>query len=447
VILFLAFHKRLNPLLNGILIGCVVAIIVNQAGFINLIIFALSLLILMPLIYLMRPELVQLKLVVTFFVAGLSAVLLSISKVSAVMAFMRFFPRFIEDDYGKTYAQGLIGLLKQLTAFSFVIPYHLLTDGKIETITVFLQKAIGTDFGVWENNISLSPGLIILLMLGAGFAMFRISKARLHISMSKVVAILLLGMALWLVTDMSLAQGWLFGLVKPLPVISSLHANIRYTAAFIFPLAILGASIFHEIFKDRKFGDQAMFVILELSTLGMLSLYLVIPQDTYDRSYKISSSLATYARLDKGWNPALQTVSDITDIETFELQSSNLVVQDPIFGYQGEYFKPQVIPGPIMQIRDGHYNMTNPASYVFPKENNLQPFEPFRADEKSDLELFINHKQPDLRISNWQKFANGLNLAALLAAALYLIFELTKGSLKVWQSKSQRNLLPKERVI
>jgi hypothetical protein len=74
--------------------------------------------------------------------------------------------------------------------------------------------------------------------------------------------------------------------------------------------------------------------------------------------------------------------------------------------------------------------MTNPAGYVFPEENNLQPFEPFRENEKTDLELFINHKQPNLKISNWQKFADGLNLAALIAAFLYLIFEIAKGSIR-----------------
>lgn len=446
-IFFLLFSKRINSLLAGILIGFVVAMIVNQAGFIILIIFALSLLITLPVIYLLRSDLLNLKFFITALLGGFSAVLLSISKVSAVIAFMRFFPRLIEDDYGKTYTQGLIGLLKQLTAFSFIIPYHLFTDGRIEKITLFFQKATGTDFGVWENNISLSPGLIILLLLGAGFAIFSISRAKRHISMGKGIVILLLGLAIWLVIDMSLAQGWLFGLVKSLPVISSLHANIRYTAAFIFPLAILGALIFHEIFKDRNFGNQAMFVVLALSALGMLSLYFVIPQDTYDRSYKISSSLATYAKIDKGWNPALQKVSNITDIETFDLQSSNLVPQDPIFGYQGEYFKPQVIPGPIMEIRDGHYNMTNPASYVFPKENNLQPFEPFRANQKADLELFIDHKQPNLKISTWQRFADGLNMAALIAVILYLIFELTKGSIRVWQTISPHNYPHQRQVL
>jgi hypothetical protein len=91
--------------------------------------------------------------------------------------------------------------------------------------------------------------------------------------------------------------------------------------------------------------------------------------------------------------------------------------------------------------------MTNPASYVFPKENNLQPFEPFRAKEKADLELFINHKQPGLKISNWQKFADDLNFLALIAAFLYLLFELGKGSIRVWQTVSRRQYSQQEQVI
>src|SRR6266498_71626 len=447
MILLLAFNKRLNTFLAGILIGFVVAMIVNQAGFIILIIFALSLLILLPLIYLMRPELVQLKLFVTFFVAGFSAIVLCISKVSAVMAFMRFFPRFIADSYGKTYVQGIIGMTKQLTGFDFIVPYYWVTGRKLADISLFFQKGTGTSFGIWETNLVISPALVFLLILGIGCGLVLLKKAAPYISKGKVVAILCLCLAVWLTIDMSLAQGWLFKIVKPLPVIRSLHANIRYTAAFIFPLSLLGAYVFDEVFKTRPTGSWIAFGIGSMFTIAMLCLYFVIPQDVYVRSFRINSSLATYAKLDKGWNPALQTISDITDIETFELQSSNLASQDPIFGYHGEYFKPHVVPGPIMEIHNGHYNMTNPAGYVFPKENDLQPFEPFRVDEKTDLELFINHKQPNLKISNWQKFADGINLVALLIALLFLIFETAKVSLRIWQTMFQRNRVLEKRVI
>jgi pilus assembly protein TadC len=88
VILFLAFTKRLAFLPAGILIGLLTALIVNQAGFIVLIIFSLSVLILLPLIYLIRPELFKPKLFATLLSGGLFAALLSVSKISAVIAFL-----------------------------------------------------------------------------------------------------------------------------------------------------------------------------------------------------------------------------------------------------------------------------------------------------------------------------------------------------------------------
>jgi hypothetical protein len=286
-----------------------------------------------------------------------------------------------------------------------------------------------------------------VLILGVGYSIFMFKKPAFRISTGKLIAILCLCLAIWFTTDMSLAQGWLFKLAKPLPVIRSLHANIRYTAAFIFPLAMLGAFIFHNVFKDRKIGNQVMFAILGLSTIGMLCLYLVIPQDVYNRSFNIKSVLSTYPQVDRGKNFTLTNIANITDMEVFLTGNSNLASQDPIFGYSGEYFKPEVVPGLIMEIRNGHYNITNPAGYVFPQENNLQPFEPFRTNEKADLELFINHKQPNLKISSWQRLANGINFTAFIAVFLYLIFELGKGSIRIWQTLSQRNYSRQEQVI
>jgi hypothetical protein len=398
-------------------------------------------------IYLIKSELFTRKFFATLLIGSISAALLSISKVSAVLAFMRFFPRIIDDKYKETYFQGILGMIKQLTGFSFIVPYHMFTDGKIAHITSFFQKGAGEQFGIWETNISLSPGLLILLVLGIGYMVLVSRKTIPSISKDKVMAILVLCLSVWLTADMTLAQGWLYNLVKPLPVIRSLHANIRYTAAFIFPLSLLGAYVYHEVFRTRNRGSQVMFALLGVSTIAMLCLYFAIPQDVYNRSFNLKSTLATYVHVDNGNNFTLHNIANITDIEVFELGNSNLASQDPILGYQGEYFTPKVVPGPIMEIRDGHYNMTNPASYVFPKENNLQPFEPFRVDEKAELELFINHQQPNLKISNWQKFADGLNLAVLVAAVLYLILEMTKASVRIWQSIIQPSHLYEERVI
>jgi hypothetical protein len=431
-ILFLTFTKRLGFIPAGILIGFFVAMIVNQAGFVVLIIFILSMFILLPLIYLIRPEVFRHKWYVSLLTGGLFAILLSLSKISAVLAFMRFFPRVVTDNYDQSYLQGIAGMLRQLSGFNFAAPYYLLTGTKLERLQTFFHQGAGAQYGLWEMDMSLSPGLLFLLILGLGYGLYQIAKSRPVISRNKVIAALMLCLGIWLATDLTLARGWLYTIIKPLPVLRSLHANVRYTSAFILPLAILGTYILNLIFKGNKWLNTVAFLI-GLSTLAMLSLYLTIPEDVHIRSFNLNSALPVYAQIDKGWNFALQNVAEITDMQVFRQADSNLASQDPMFGYEGEFFKPKAVVGPILAIHDGRYNLTNPASYVFPEENNLQPFDLFRENQKADLALFINHRQPNLVISNWQKIADGVSLTAFVGSVLVLLVTLIKESRKILQ--------------
>jgi len=433
VILFLAFTKRLGVLPAGILIGLLIAMIVNQAGFIILIIFALSLIILLPLIYLIQPVLFNQKFYLTLLTGVSFALFLSISKISAVLAFMRFFPRVIADQYGQTYLQGIVGMFRQLTGFVFIVPYHLLSGSKAGVIADFFHWGAGAQFGLWEMDMILSPGLLILLILGLGYPIQAILKSRPGISANRVIAVLILCFGIWLATDLALAQGWLYTFLKPLPVLRSLHANVRFTSAFIFPLSLLAAFVFHKAFVGKGKASLVAFALLDLATLAMLSLYLAIPDGMHIRSFNLKSALPIYAKIDNGWNFTLQNVAEITDMQVFVEEDSNLASQDPMFGYEGEFFNPKAVVGPILQVTDGHYNMTNPAGYVFPEENHLQPFDLFRADQTADIEMFIEHKQPNLEISNWQKIADAVSLAALIGSVLFLIFATIKGSRKMWQ--------------
>ena len=430
VFLFLVFTKRLGFLTAGVLIGLMAAMLVNQAGFIVLIIFILSLLILFPLIYLIRSELFEMKLFATLLTGSLMALLLSASKISAVTAYMRFLPRVIEDNYGQTYLQGLAGMVRQLTGFNFIVPYYLMTDRDIEDIAIFFHKGAGAQFGLWEMDMSLSTGLIFLLVFGLGASLLAIFKIKPNISTGKVIAALFLLLAIWLAIEMTLAQGWLYSLLKPLPVLRSLHANVRFTSAFIFPLALIGAFSFHWVFNDKRSGNPVA-VVLGLTTLAMLSLYLAIPDEVHLRNFNLNSALPIYTQIDRGWNFTLQDIAEITDMQVFVEEDSNLASQDPIFGYEGEFFKPKAVVGPILQVTDGHYNMTNPAGYVFPEENGLEPFDLFRVDQKEDLELFIGHKQPNLEISIWQKFADFVSFITLAMSIMYLLFALIQGRLNL----------------
>jgi hypothetical protein len=216
---------------------------------------------------------------------------------------------------------------------------------------------------------------------------------------------------------------------------------------FIFPLAMIGAFVFHEIFKDRKPVIPIAFGILSLSTIAMLTLYLAIPEDVHVRNFNIDSVLPTYAEIDRGWNFSVKNIAEITDMEAFQQESSNLATQDPMFGYVGEYFEPKAVPGPVMEIRDGAYNMTNPAGFVFPAENGIRPFDLFREDQKVELDVFLSHRQPDLELSGWQKTTNAVSGIMLIISLVYLAYEGLKGISRTHQAFTHQDYAQEKRVI
>ena len=112
------------------------------------------------------------------------------------------------------------------------------------------------------------------------------------------------------------------------------------------------------------------------------------------------------------------------DDEVFANNGSDLFqLNEVLFGYNLKSFKPKLHYGSVLEMKDGYYNMTNPASYVFPVENGLSRFEPFRTDQLSELESFVNRKQPNFKISSLQKAADAISLGALLGLLLYIMVQ------------------------
>jgi hypothetical protein len=110
-------------------------------------------------------------------------------------------------------------------------------------------------------------------------------------------------------------------------------------------------------------------------------------------------------------------VTDITDgsgWEGFSAHSSSYRPYEPVFGYELEGFAPEIHPGKVFEVSDGYFNMTNPASLVFPEINNLHLFERIKVSERDKLEIFLARGQPEWEISFAQRFLNVLSLITLI---------------------------------
>ncbi|MBI3168610.1 MAG: hypothetical protein HYZ22_09040 [Chloroflexi bacterium] len=435
LILYLLFSSQFEALTSGFLLGIVGWLLVNQSGFYIIYIFALSSTILLPLMYLLTPHLFNWKRLGSVLLFGLSSVFaLSASKLWAVYSFMRFFPREIADQYSITYSQGMAGIALQLAGGMIVIPYYFFTGQNLNELPGVFQNATGNiENGMWETDISISPILILLLVYGIfrkSIAIFQ-KRAELSWSRSGILAFLFILLSTWLSLDLSLAQGWLFSFLKDAPVIRSLHVNVRYPSAFIFPMAFAGTYIFDKFIKQIKPNLKFLPAFLFIMTILLPLWYLVPEKQIQDRVFNIRQMEKIYAKITEREPFPVTNIANVNDIQVLLKDASNLQgLFEPLFGYNLEYFHPDVHVGPVQDIENGYFNLTNPASYVYPDENSLKPFERFRVDQAEEFNQFINRRQPKLMISTGQHMANIITIKSAAIMFLYFCYRIIRLSLR-----------------
>jgi hypothetical protein len=123
----------------------------------------------------------------------------------------------------------------------------------------------------------------------------------------------------------------------------------------------------------------------------------------------------------------VETIENIDGRQGFAPTASSIRAYEPIFGYLLEQFKPQIKPGEILHLEDGYFNMTNPASLVYPEINQTFPFERIKESDRQNLEVFLNRGQPVWSMPLTQKLLNWISVIAT-AACIYLLFATSNNS-------------------
>jgi hypothetical protein len=350
------------------------------------------------------------------------------SKVFAVVSLMQLFPRAVSDVYDVGLAQGLTGLAAQLLGVMFLTPFLLFARQDVSLLSGGLANITGAHYGIWETDIGLSPVLVFLLLVGLVRLAGALRKKRsLTLEPSpRLFAGLLLLAGIWMALEMTLAQGLLFPYLKALPILRSMHVNVRFAAAFILPLTLAGVFIYESISRTRS--RQRLFLMAASLSLAFLLMYQLFPADVHSRTYNLTQMLQTDAAIHRGERFPVERIAFLEEDAVFLARASNVLYYEPLFstyhpteGYILEGFLAEVQPGAITEIEDGYYNMTNPASLVFPRENNLQPFERIRVAEQEQLQIFAERGQPAWEIPFLQKLLNWTSLAALVVAVTMLL--------------------------
>ena len=401
--IYALLNPRLPGWLAGVLISLTAALLVYSGGVYIGVIGVLAALIVLPLVYFLRPSLISWrKIWPVLAFGGVLTLLLCGSKLYATSVFMQNFSREVHDQYTVSWYTGLGGLIAQLTGVMTTLPFLKLIGKSSLVFVVRLGRWTGTPYGFWELDSSLSPALIILLIFGAYKALIRKPRSVKKDIFKKIIAGLCLIVGVVLTIEFSIAKGFLVTELSRLPVLKSLHANTRFAAAFILPLAILGAKVFSDWSDRLKSSRKAMLAFVFIDSLALIALwsYYLLPMDVQQRPFDIRSLTDTYQRISAGeYFPVKTIVPDMNDYEVFSLQASNTTRHyEPLFRDENELFHPLVHAGSVYEIDNGYFNFTNPTGYVFPELNGTRIYERIVASDRARLEDFLNRRQPDWKL-------------------------------------------------
>ncbi len=413
------FDRRLSVPLAGALIALGGGLLIYSASTYPAVFIGLSLLITLPLAWLIRPEMFNgPRLGRIVLPGGLLALGLTVSKLYAVASFMRFFPRDMLDTFNVPLKLAPVGLFLQLFGVMGLAPIYALSGQKVTAIRELMQNYTGAYVGLWELDLSLSPVVWILLFGGILTLAYLALTKRLAVQPLKqrIFALAILAFAIYLTLEFTFARGLIYPVLRDLPFLRALHVNPRFGSAFIFPLSLFAAYTLHLWSRSLK-ESLALALFLPLNILALLSLgaYLLLPLDRMQqRTFDLRGLQHVYQKIEQGETFPIDHIDDINDQRTFDDRASSLKPSETLFGYHLQAFKPEVVVGSARQIRNDHFNMTNPAGLVYPEVNDSAPWQRIPVSQQEQLEDFLARRQPDWKLPAAQKAANAVSLASLL---------------------------------
>ncbi len=419
-ILIVIVHPKLPAWLAGLLLSFIATILL-YSGIHDITFFILTALIVLPLLYLLKPSLLNGKRLLALSIwGGILTLLLCGSKLWAAYSFMRFFPRLVDDTYKTNLLTGMVGLLTQLLGTMTMTPIYRVLGLNTYNFALDLIKSTGTPYQFWELDASLSPALLILLAGGAITFFLRKPRIKMPTDKKRLIAGIGLILAIWIVIEFTLAKGVIYPLLHRLPVLESERVNVRNICAFIFPLAMVGAVIFNNWTVNGKSNARLWitFLIFNGIALGSLWFYHYDSPKSQQMLADIRPMLTTYneIRYQGEAFPVENVVPTADPWAVFDQNAVNMI--DPyntFFKDITRHLDPVLHAGSVYDISNGYYNIVNPTGYVFPEVNQSQEYQRIPVTQKAQFLDFINRRQPDWKLPLLQQVLDWTALITLIA--------------------------------
>ena len=214
-------------------------------------------------------------------------------------------------------------------------------------------------------------------------------------------------------------------MLRHLPIIKSQQVNVRDTCAFIFPLAMVGAIIFHHWIRNWKSKTMlAAFLVFNGIALASLLSYHYVTNIYLVGERKYEYMLCDFRPILDTYNkirfqgetfPVGKIIPDADPWSVFQENATNLIDPYNTF-FKGITAQLTILhTGSVYDIENGYFNIVNPTGYVFPEVNNSKMYERIPVTEKAQFIDFINRRDPSWKLPVIQQLLNWTALITLIA--------------------------------
>lgn len=344
------------------------------------------------------------------------AVLLCLAKLNAGLAFIDNCPRSGYPLPGASNPFGAIALVIQSV---FVFPSYDL--GRY----ILQNERWRLDHHEWDFSLTL---VTLVLIVAGGLALRRELRVRLR---NRRTLLLLLALVFVLLVPIAVnvyTPGW-SAFLKEVPIVRNSSSLVRWFAAYVPVFAVLAALSIDRVTSDSKRRVQ---IAIAAAAIAVLTHVL------RDRSFYATQPYSA-TRIEAAFD-ALRETGRVIAVERCAIQfgsngrplrppdrndglvegTSPIACFEPIFGYELEWFPMGALHhGPARELVGGEYNFKNPAGYLFPAENGVEPGGHFRKGQESELEALLEYRPYPFEKSTRQRAAERVNLVALGVVVSY----------------------------
>lgn len=399
---YFVLTKRMSLLTGTALGGAVIAYMFHSA-MLHLILPAICVVTVMMLFHQIRFGFDP-KMWLRFALSGVWGLGLSLSKLSATLAFLHNFPRAFYLLPGFSYVSNAA-----LTAFKSVF----FSVSAVQVNALLSNKQFY--FGQYELDFSVTPVPLVLIVVGLGWWTFRYLRGGTRPGASTAAALTVAGLVFAAPIILNwYAPAW-NAFLKKLPLLGQSSNLIRWFVLYI-PLSILLAVLAAE----KTFREPRTVVAIAVLSAGIAIYYHTQNDYALAQAERYDPRAIQEAFSKRTVRPIKAVVAYLNQNGTIAMPvgrndalvigASQLACYNAMFGYRLEAFPGQDLhAGPATVVRKGHFNMKNPACYVFPTENGCAPGDHFRETEREKLEAFLEYKPFEFRKSSWQEFADAIN--------------------------------------